>query len=160
MRRLWLLVCCALIASACGEDDAPPPTRETPATPPPQAISTLSPVLIDLQRDFESLQAAHRAITQIWEDLAAGEQVACGDYPAVVPPESISAGEADIYEELAERLRRAAIDIEGAVTLWKAECANPRAIPDPAAINEGRLAVRAAEDSLRSAAELLADIQR
>jgi hypothetical protein len=76
-----------------------------------------------------------------------------------VTPESITAGDTGTYEELAERLRRAAIKIESAVTLWKAECANPRAMPDPAAINEGRLAVRAAEDSLRSAAELLADIQ-
>jgi hypothetical protein len=158
MRRLWFLICLAMIASACDTDDAPPPTREEPATTAPQPASTLSPVLVDLQRDFEALQASHQAIMQVWESLAAGEQVTCGDYPAVLPPDGISAADPD-YEELAARLRRAAIDIEQAVTLWRAECANPRSIPAPVAINEGRLAARTAEDSLRSAANLLAGIQ-
>lgn len=159
MRRLCLLVCLVLALGACSEDEAPSPTREDLGTPAPQPVSTLSPVLIDLQRDFEALQASHQAVAQIWESLAAGEQVACGDHPGVLSPGSISAGDAPAYEELASRLRSAAIDIEEAATLWRAECANPRALPDPATINEGRLAARAAGDALRSASDLLAEIQ-
>lgn len=159
MRRIWLLVGLTIVLAACGNDGNLPPPPEDTATAQPATSGAPSPTLIALQRDFESLQASHRAITQIWESLAAGEQVACGDYPAVLPPDSISAADDPTYEELAARLRRAAIDIEQAVVLWKAECATPRPNPDSATINQGRLAVRAAGDSLRSAAELLAGVQ-
>ena len=120
----------------------------------------LSPVFVDLQQDYESLRASQQAIGEIWEKLAANEEVSCGNYPDVLSPETISAGDDPAYQPLADLLRSAAVDIDHAVAVWKAECANPRRFPPPDVISEGRLAARAAGDALHEAETLLAEIQQ
>lgn len=153
---LYVLLIVALVA--CGGDDSNPKKDNPTATSEP-APATLSPVIIDLQQDYESLRDSQQAIGEIWEKLASNQEVPCGDYPAVLSPDAISTGGDPAYQPLADLLRRAAIDIDHAVTVWRAECANPRRFPSPDVIDEGRLAARAAEDTLREAETLLADIQ-
>jgi hypothetical protein len=151
--RLILLV---LVLAACGTDD------DTQSTPPPDdelAPATLRPVIVDLQQDYESLRVAQQAISDVWEKLAANQEVQCGSYPDVLSPDAISAGDDSAYQPLADALRRAAMDIDHAVAIWKAECANPRRFPPPDVINEGRLSARSAGDGLREAETLLAEIQ-
>jgi hypothetical protein len=158
MRRLsGLIILLALALAACKNDTKKPENPTNQTTVPPNA--TLSPVYVHLQRDYESLDAAHQAIAAVWEGLADGQQVQCGEYPDVLKPESVSAaGETDL-EPLADSLRQAAIDITESVELWKAECANPRANPSPDVISQGVLKVRAAGDLLKKAAGLLSGIQ-
>ena len=161
MRRLFFIILpglfIAMLAACGGDSDSKSPT-ETPANTDP-GQGTLSPVLIELQREYELLEGAHQAMSDIWEGLAAGESVACGDYPTVPAPDSIRADDDSAYELLAETLRRAAIDLDHATNLWKAECNKTRPTAPPDVIDEGRLAVRAAGDSLKEAAPLLGDIQ-
>jgi hypothetical protein len=142
MRRITLILLVFILA-ACGGDSGDKSNNqknETPATGEP-APGTLSPVILALQQDYESLHESQQAIGKIWEDLAANQDVQCGSYP---PP--------------ADLLRRAAIDIDHAIAVWKAECANPRRTPPPDVIDEGRLAARSAGDALRQAETLLADM--
>lgn len=158
MRRLLLSGLFIVLLAACGGDS----DGESPAQPPAGDVSgqgTLSPVLIDLQREYELLEAAHQAMSDIWEGLAAGDSVTCGEYPEVPAPDSIRADDDPAYDLLAETLRRASIDLDHAVNLWKAECSKTRPTAPPDVIDEGRLAVRAAGDSLKEAAPLLGDIQ-
>jgi hypothetical protein len=119
----------------------------------------LSPVLIDLQRDFEALRGSQQAISQIWDQLAANQEVQCGDYPDVLSPESISAANDPAHQPLADLLRSAANDLNHSLSVWKAECGNPRRMPPPDVIDEGRLAARTAGDALNEAEPLLAGLQ-
>ena len=155
MRQVIILLVCflTLTLAACGgeNDTSPPPTIS--------AAPTLSSVLVHLQRNYELLHASRQAISNIWESLATNSQVQCGDYPTVIPAESISAQDDPAFEVLADLLRRAAIGLNQALDLWKSECANPRATIPPDVINEGRLATRAAGDALAEAQTLLSDIQ-
>jgi hypothetical protein len=77
----------------------------------------------------------------------------------VLSPEAISAGGDPAYQPLADLLRSAASDLDHALSVWKAECANPRRMPPPDVIDEGRLAARAAGDALKEAEPLLAELQ-
>jgi hypothetical protein len=153
----WVtLILLVFILAACGGDsnnkkDETPPTGES-------APGTLSPVILALQQDYESLHESQQAIGKIWEDLAANQDVQCGSYPDVLSPEAISAEGDAAYQPLADLLRRAAINIDHAIAVWKAECANPRRTPPPDVIDEGRLAARSAGDALREAETLLADM--
>lgn len=171
LRRLkvaLILTLVGLLLVACGDDggDSSPSEDTPPGTSalgedggPIPADTTLSPVLVHLQRDYEALLTAQETIATIWDNLATGEQVQCGDYPDVFPPEDVS-DEGDLaYENLVATLRSAAIEIERAVNLWQTECLNPRANPPPDVINEGRLASRAAGDALREAEAMLGAIQ-
>ncbi len=160
MRRLILaaLMVFFVTLAACGKDSDNPPPAGTPATSGPDQ-GTLSPVLIALQSDYESLVESYRAISDIWEGLAEGQSVQCGSYPSVPNPDSIRADGDGAYEPLADALRRAAIDLDHAANLWKAECSQARPTPPPAIINEGRLAARAAGDALKEAEPLLGGIQ-
>jgi hypothetical protein len=119
---------------------------------------TVSPIAVHLQRDYESLRESHQRISDTWEGLATGKQVRCGDYPDVLSPETITSEGDAAFEPLANLLRRAAIDIDQAINLWKAECAKPRANPSPDVIDKGRLGVRSAGDALNQAQKLLAGL--
>jgi hypothetical protein len=159
MRKLILAISLfALILTACGDDSSPDEPEPT-ATPAATVVPTLSPVLVDLQRDYERISESQAAILKIWEDLAANEQVQCGDYPTVLMPEDISSGADSVYASLVDLLRSAAIDTAHAIDLWQAECLNPRTIIPPDVINEGRLAARSAGDALREAQTQLGTIQ-
>jgi hypothetical protein len=159
--RWMTLILLVVVLAACGggsndksndkKDDTSPTGEPSPGT--------LSPVILDLQQDYESLHESQQAIGKIWEDLAANQEVQCGSYPDVLSPDTISAGDDPAYQPLADLLRRAAIDIDHAIAVWKAECANPRQMPPPDVIDEGRLAARSAGDALRRAETLLADMQ-
>ncbi len=164
--RLWLCACAlALAVVACGGDDDAP--RRPPEITPLQSetlpytapFATLSPILVSLQRDYEALSAAHDSLSRIWEGLARGEQVRCGELPFVPDPAGISDQGDNDYANLAAPLRRAAIDLTRSRYLWQAECATARPIPPSSVIQEGVLAVRSAGDSLREAGRLLSAVQ-
>ncbi|HEX3053291.1 MAG TPA: hypothetical protein VHP83_21715 [Aggregatilineaceae bacterium] len=153
MRRYMMWVVLPwLLLTACGGDEESPSVTQTPLPP---AINTQSPVFLRLQRNYEGLHDGLDAISEIWESLATGEEVQCGQYPASPSPESISAEGDPTYEALAERLRSAAIDLDTAINLWEAECKKTRAIPSLDVINQGLLAVGSAGDALREAENLL-----
>ena len=147
-----LLAGCGLASEGNGVEE-PSPTQ----TPPPTATvpPTESPVRLRLQNQHERLSQAQRAILTVWEGLAAGGEVRCGEVPEVPAPASISANGDAAYETLAALLRRAAIETEQSVQLWRAECTNPRPVPPPDVIREGRLAASAAGDALAEAQGLL-----
>jgi hypothetical protein len=155
---LFLLV---VVLAACGSGSHDKSNGKKDEIPPTDELApgTLSPVRLALQQDYESLHESQQAIGKIWEDLAANQEVPCGSYPDVLSPDAISAEDDPAYQPLADLLRRAAIDIDHAIAVWKAECANPRQMPPPDVINEGRLAARSAGDALREAETLLADTQ-
>ncbi|MBN1679056.1 MAG: hypothetical protein JW966_02110 [Anaerolineae bacterium] len=162
---LVLMIVFVMALGACGSDETDnndePAEQSTESAPLPgdDAPATLSPVLMTLQRRYEAIQAAYAAISDVWESLAAGEQAQCGDYPVVPDPASILSQDDPAYGDLADLLRRAAIDTGEAVNLWRAECVNPRTNPSPDVINAGLLAARAAGDALAQAQALLSDIQ-
>jgi hypothetical protein len=163
--RTILLSLLVLTWAACISNDAHNNQRST-ADPGPANngedtpfSATLSPAAVHLQRDYESLRASHQKISDVWESLATGTQVRCGEYPDIMSPETISAEGDPAFEPLSALLHNAAIDIDEAINLWKAECSKPRANPSPDVIDKGRLAVRAAGDSLNQAQELLPGFQ-
>ncbi len=147
-----LLAGCGLMSEGDGGSEPSPTQIPSPtATAPP----TESPIRLRLQDQYERLTEAQRAILAVWESLAAGGEVRCGEYPVVPAPSSISASGDAAYETLAALLRRAAIEAEHAVQLWQAECTNPRPVPPPDVVREGRLAASAAGDALAEAQRLL-----
>ncbi len=154
MRILHCVVLTLLVAglAACGsaDDKKPSPTTTPPGTP---------ALLPDLQQQYTALVEAQQAIGQVWEALATGQQAQCGDYPEVVNPATISAGDDDRLQPLADLLHRAAISLNQAVDLWKAECLKPRANPSPDVIDQGRLAARAAGDALHDAEQQIAALR-
>ena len=138
MRRM-IVVLLVITLAACGGKHTDERTNQTP--PPEHLVpaATLSPVLGDLQQDFEALRGSQQAINQIWDQLAANQGVQCGNYPDVLSPEAISAAGDPAYQPLADLLRSAANELNHALSVWKAECANPRQMPPPDVIDEGRL---------------------
>lgn len=157
MHVLYLLLVSGLLVSllaACGSEPENRATA-TPSPAPPTASPTPSAELRQLQMRYERLQAAHRAIAAVWEGLASGEQVQCGNYPDYPAPESITTGATDDQAELAELLQSAAIAIDEAVTLWRAECDHTRPTTPPDVIDRGRLAARTAGDILHDIETLL-----
>jgi hypothetical protein len=166
IRTMIFLSLLVLALAACGSNGSHDSQRST-ADPGPANGSgedtpfpaTLSPAAVHLQRDYESLRESRQKISDIWEGLATGTQVRCGEYPDVMSPETLTAEGDPALEPLATLLHSAAIDIDEAINLWKAECTRPRANPSPDVIDKGRLAVRAAGDALNQAQELLATFQ-
>jgi len=156
-KNALLAILLACILAACGDEETDRSTdRPSNATP---ENATISPVIVHLQRDYESLLTAQSAISEIWEQLADGQQVQCGQYPEVLAPESISAEDDPSLQPLADILHTAAIATEHAVQLWQAECRQPRQNPPPDVLSEGLLAVRSAGDALKEAEPLLTGIQ-
>ncbi|MBI5960549.1 MAG: hypothetical protein HY866_17550 [Chloroflexi bacterium] len=154
IRFCWVLFCLMLLVG-CGDDSDDTPDSTSNNTPSPTAV----PVLDDLMQHYEALRASYEAISKVWEGLAAGEQAQCGDYPTVISPESVNADGAETREPVAERLRTAAVNLDEAISLWKAECLKPRATPSPDVIDQGRWAARSAGDQLKEAEKLLAELQ-
>jgi len=158
-----IAVSCVLILAlvACGHEPHQPPPASPTASPLEQPavdtppFPTLSPTLLDLQRDYEALTAAHQVLSTIWEGLARGESARCGTLPTVPDPAGISAADDSPYTDIAAALRQAAIELTRSSELWQAECATPRRQPPPTVINKGLLAVRAAGDALRQASASL-----
>jgi hypothetical protein len=157
MRRMMFVLLVFALA-ACGGKHTDQKATETPP-PGDLAPATLSPVIIELQQDYEALLGSQQAISEIWDKLAANQEVQCGNYPVVLSAETVSAAGDPAYQPLADLLRSAASDLDHALAVWKAECANPRRMPPPDVINEGRLAARAAGDALREAEPLLAGLR-
>ena len=135
MRRM-MFVLLVLTLAACGSKQTDP---KATSTPPPDdlAPATLSPVIVELQQDYEALLGSQQAISDIWDKLAANQEVQCGNYPDVLSVETISAAGDPTYQPLADLLRSAASDLDHALAVWKAECANPRRIPPPAEGSRG-----------------------
>jgi hypothetical protein len=153
--RGWMFIFLVLVLAACG--DKSEDKKDVPPTMP--SLATQSPVLVHLQRDYESLRESHQAISDVFEALNALEQVQCGTYPEMLGPESISAENDPVYESLAETLDQAAIAIEEAVTVWQMECERPGGRVDAATIRSGVLITRAAGDRLDEAETMLTAIQ-
>jgi hypothetical protein len=146
---LWIAL------TGCGSDSDRPVDTSQPSPPP----TDTAPATLDADRQqyldqYERLQIAQRAISGVWEGLARGEQVQCGDTPDYPAPESITSSN-DTQAALADHLQGAAIAINDAVNLWRAECRNPRPTIPPDVIDEGRFLTRAAGDDLRAASDLL-----
>ena len=160
--RLFSWIACGImimIGAACGTDSNTPAPLPSDTAPPTQpANATLSPALIRLQRDYEMLSESQNNISAVWEGLAHGEQIQCGDSLDTLQPENIT-GDGSTLDPLVAALRQAAVSINQAVELWQAECTNPRATIPTSVIDQGRLAVRSADDSLREAENLLGSIQ-
>ncbi|HML21251.1 MAG TPA: hypothetical protein PKD09_06370 [Aggregatilinea sp.] len=159
MRR-WIIVIVlgltGLLLVGCGEPsegDSPRSTSTPAITQTPTPLPTTSPVRQRLQSQYTSLSESQQTILATWESLLNGEQVQCGTYPSVTDPASISAEGDARYEGQAALLRRAAINTGQAVSLWQAECANARPIPNEATVREGWLAASSAGDALREAAQ-------
>lgn len=158
LRLIFTLLLLGMLLSACGgdsEDDAPGTTPPPNITPTVSPSATDSPALAELRRQYGEIDAARIAIARVWEGLATGEQMRCGDFPSVTPPENINDGGDPALTLLAEELRSAASATEQAINLWRAECQQPRQNIPPDVINEGRLAVRGAGDALTAAADYL-----
>jgi hypothetical protein len=156
MSRLSVyFLCCLILLSACGDRSNESSERDNPSPTSPVA----DPVLDRLAQDYASLRAAHDTISAVWETLAAGEQAQCGDYPTAPAPDSINAGDAADLEPLAGLLHGAAVDLDSAISLWKAECSKPRALPSPDVIDRGRWSARAAGDQLKEAGQRLAQLR-
>jgi hypothetical protein len=160
VRRRWFFILGTLVImlAACGDENSPKPATTTPADDAQIPPGTLSPVYVHLQQDYERLETAHSAIMAVWEGLAAGEEVRCGEYPEVPTPDGISSEGETAFDELAGLLKRAAIETQHAADLWQAECNNPRATPSNSVISEGLLAARTAGDTLDAARETLLDL--
>jgi hypothetical protein len=156
MRRMMLVLLVFALA-ACGSQHTDQKTTSTP--PGDAAPATRSPVIVELEQDYEALLGSQQAVSEIWDNLAANQEVQCGNYPVVLSVEAISAAGDPAYQPLADLLRSAASDLDRALAVWKAECGNPRRMPPPDVINEGRLAARAAGDALKEAEPLLAGLQ-
>jgi|GEM_PF-2536412 hypothetical protein len=156
-RHVLTLGLLAISLAACGEESNPAPgvTPWLQPTRPAPAFATQSPVLLDLQHDYEALVTAHQGLSTIWEELAHGAAVRCGTLPQVPDPAGVKASDDPTYRALAETLRQAAIELTRSRDLWQAECSTPRPQPPPQVIQEGLLAVRAAGDALRQAESLL-----
>ncbi|WP_119072503.1 hypothetical protein [Aggregatilinea lenta] len=159
MQRWRVMIVIGLVGllAACGsssEGDGLRATNTPAITPTPTAPPTASPIGLRLQAQYETLSAAQESILAVWESLANGETVQCGDYPAVPDPASISAAGETHYEAQAALLRRAAIDTGQAVSLWQAECSSARSAPAPETIREARLAASSAGDALSEAVQL------
>ncbi len=161
MRPVCLIVLSLLVLAACGSHKEKPKGEQTPTrtiateAPAGDSPSTRSPVYDRLRRDYESLRTSHQAISAVWEALADNQQVQCGTYPEVLNPDSIQADSDAAAQELSGLLRRAAIGIDQAVELWKAECLNPRSNPSPDVIQEGLTITRTVGDALDQAQALL-----
>ncbi len=153
------MVLLGLLTACDGDPDGH--ATETPSSHPTStALPTPPAELRQLQGHYERLQTAHRAIAAVWEGLATGKQVQCGDYPDYPAPESITTGTTGDLNELVEHLQSAAIAIDEAVTLWRAECDNPRPITPPEVIDRGRFAARTAGDILRDIEGVLSATER
>jgi hypothetical protein len=154
MRILRWLMLSLLVAglAACGSTDDS--KKDTPPT-----SAGVPALLSDLQQQYTALRETQQAIGQIWEALATGQAAQCGEYPEVLNPATISAGSDKSLQPLADLLHRAAVSLNQAVDLWKAECLKPRANPTPEIIDQGRLAARAAGDALNDAEDQLTALQ-
>ncbi len=155
------LACGILIVAlaACGGSDDSGPARDATSTPTPSPIATQSPARVHLQRDYELLSQSHQDVSAIWEGLATGEQIQCGTSLDILQPEAITSEDDSAQGPLADVLRQAAIDLNRAADLWRAECANPRTTIPASVIDQGRLAVRSAGDALKTAQGLLGGLQ-
>ncbi|MBN1563193.1 MAG: hypothetical protein JXA10_05095 [Anaerolineae bacterium] len=168
MRKVGLTICLLIVftlsMTACSNDSSPDESEAKPTTTPAAtSVPTLSPILINLQRDYEQISAAQAAILQIWEDLAANKQVQCGADLTTINPEDMTqrdeASNDSAYATLNDLLRQAAIDTAQAVDLWQAECLQPRTVIPPDVIDQGRMMARSAGDALREAQPLFGPIQ-
>jgi len=162
-RAAFAVLLALILAAACerNADDrrSTPPLSATTTPPSHPAVATQPPALVHLQQDYEQLSKARRTMSDIWEGLASGKSVRCGNYPEVPSPSGIT-DEGDVtYSHLAATLRDAAIALNQSITLWKAECSSPRPNPSPERINEGRLSTRRAGDLLGEASQLLSAIR-
>ncbi len=158
-KRFIAWIACGLVitlVAACGTDSKPPAPAPSDTAPPPSA--TLSPSLVRLQRAYEMLSESQKSINAVWEGLAHGEEIQCGASLDALQPENITSDDS-AYDPLVSTLRQAAVSINQAVDLWQAECANPRPTIPASVIDQGRLAVRAADDALKEADNLLGSIQ-
>jgi hypothetical protein len=102
---------------------------------------------------YETLRQAQDQLETIWSDLKGGQTVQCSaDLPRLIAPDAISG-----QDEASLALRRAAAEIDTAISLWVAECRNPRPQPPPEIIDRGLRAALAAGDALREAEQALSD---
>lgn len=146
-----------LILAACADSRAehtpqPPPLTATPTIPPtdPEALA-------QLQQQHARLKASHGQVAAIWEALAVGQNVPCSAPLQTVDPASVTLLDDPVLHETSALLRDAAVDLNQAANLWRAECTHPRTTIPADVIDRGRLASRAAGAALSEAERLLAE---
>jgi hypothetical protein len=135
----------AFLATACtGEAETPPPTHEQIAPSPPPTLDLNR--RLAWEEALESLRQLEARLSELWETLATGGTVACGeDYPL----SDINQWGGDFPVEV--HLATAAQALNRAIELWLLECNQPRPQVPPEIIGAARLQLKAAQDALSQA---------
>lgn len=159
---LWFwLVLSLLLAGLTGcrdganDNDEPKPPDISPATN--EVAPTLDPTQrAQVQTQYESLVSTQQALANIWRGVWEGEEVQCDTaIPSLLNPESIVQFVDPSLGDITALLRRAAIDLDRALTLWTVECESPRPLPPVDIVREGRDKSLSAGDALREAQQLM-----
>ncbi|MCD4685472.1 MAG: hypothetical protein K8S97_06015 [Anaerolineae bacterium] len=133
--------------------------NEAPETAPvtDEAAPAIDPAdRAQVQTQYESLTTAQQTLADIWRGVWDGEEVPCDTaLPPLLNPESITQFTDPPLSEIAVLLRRAAIELDRAMTLWTVECESPRNLPPVDIAREGRDKTLFAGDALREAQTLL-----
>ena len=140
-----------IVISACTSSDEQDKAASPTSTPAVTGTSDFDiNERLELEAQYEQLRQLQSQISEVWENLKAGETAQCGIDYEILAPESILR-----ESELESDLRIAAGELRDAVNLWLEECDNQRETVPPDVIDRGVLMVRAAGDALNAAEDIL-----
>lgn len=149
---LLLIVLSSFGCTLAQDDNTPVPTHTAAPSPSPTPPSLDRTRRAALEVQYELLRQTQEQIVGVWQDLQAGQSVACT--PSIEMPFSPSAITGE--DEISLLLFQAALAVQDAVSLWDVECQNPRSQPPADVIERGVLAALAGGDVLFLVQGLLA----
>lgn len=147
---LLLIVLSSFGCTLAQDDNTPVPTHTAAPSPTPPSLDRTRRAALEVQ--YELLRQTQEQIVGVWQDLQAGQPVAC--IPSIEMPFSPSAITGE--DEISQLLFQAALAVQDAVSLWDVECQNPRPQPPADVIERGVLAALAGGDALKLVQDLLA----